>query len=126
MSAQDKIEQNIRAHSSDGYTAWHMVAKAHERTIRDLSHELFKAQQASAGNVRDLIKSMQPTAVDIGWILSALATKANETSNVPGRVVELLDAAIDLCEYGVPADPHADSAADFRRQERKESRGDAL
>ena len=40
MSAQGKIEQNIRAHSSDGYTAWHMVAQAHERTIRDLSAEL--------------------------------------------------------------------------------------
>jgi hypothetical protein len=34
------IEANIRQHSVDGYTAWHMVADAHERTIREMADEL--------------------------------------------------------------------------------------
>jgi hypothetical protein len=39
-SAQTIIDSNTRKHTQDGYTAWHMVADAHERTIRELAHEL--------------------------------------------------------------------------------------
>lgn len=39
-SAQTLIDSNLRAHTVDGYTAWHMVAYAHEKTIRDLAHQL--------------------------------------------------------------------------------------
>jgi hypothetical protein len=39
-SAQTLIDSNLRAHTVDGYTAWHMVAHAHERTIRELAYEL--------------------------------------------------------------------------------------
>lgn len=34
------IERNVRAHTVDGFTAWHMVADAHEKTIRLLAAEL--------------------------------------------------------------------------------------
>ncbi len=36
MDAGRLIESNIRAHTVDGYTAQHMVAAAHETTIRAL------------------------------------------------------------------------------------------
>jgi hypothetical protein len=39
-SAQTIIDSNTRKHTQDGYTAWHMVADAHERTIRDLVQQL--------------------------------------------------------------------------------------
>jgi hypothetical protein len=39
-SAQTLINSNVRKHTQDGYTAWHMVAEAHERTIRELAHDL--------------------------------------------------------------------------------------
>lgn len=40
MDASRLIEANIRAHTVDGYTSQHMVAAAHERTIRALAAEL--------------------------------------------------------------------------------------
>lgn len=40
MNASRLIEANIKAHTVDGYTAFHMVAEAHERTIRALAAEL--------------------------------------------------------------------------------------
>lgn len=40
MNASRLIEANIRAHTVDGYTAHHMVAAAHEQTIRTLAAEL--------------------------------------------------------------------------------------
>ncbi len=40
MKSAELIERNIRAHTSDGFTSWHMVASAHERTIRDLCADL--------------------------------------------------------------------------------------
>ena len=36
MHANHLIERNTRAHTQDGYTSWHMVAAAHEATIRDV------------------------------------------------------------------------------------------
>lgn len=38
--AQALIEANTQAHTVDGYTAFHMVADAHERTIRELCARL--------------------------------------------------------------------------------------
>ena len=40
MHANHLIERNTRAHSQDGYTSWHMVAAAHEATIRDVVAQL--------------------------------------------------------------------------------------
>ena len=40
VNASRLIEANIKAHTVDGYTAFHMVAAAHERTIRALAAEL--------------------------------------------------------------------------------------
>lgn len=40
MNASRLIEANILAHTVDGYTAHHMVAAAHEKTIRALAAEL--------------------------------------------------------------------------------------
>jgi len=40
VNASHLIEANIKAHTSQGYTAWHMVAGAHEATVRDLAAEL--------------------------------------------------------------------------------------
>ena len=40
MNAAHLIEANIKAHTVDGYTAFHMVAEAHERTIRNLVAEV--------------------------------------------------------------------------------------
>lgn len=40
MNASHLIERNTRAHTVDGYTAFHMVAAAHEATIRALVAEL--------------------------------------------------------------------------------------
>jgi hypothetical protein len=39
-SAQTLIASNTRKHTLDGYTSWHMVADAHERTIRELVQQL--------------------------------------------------------------------------------------
>ena len=40
MNASHLIEANIRAHTVDGYTAHHMVAAAHESTIRALVSQI--------------------------------------------------------------------------------------
>ena len=40
MNAIQIITANTKAHTSDGYTSWHMVAAAHEATIRRLVDEL--------------------------------------------------------------------------------------
>ena len=40
MNASHLIESDTRAHTVDGYTAWHMVAEAHQKTIRRLVDEL--------------------------------------------------------------------------------------
>jgi hypothetical protein len=40
MNASHLIERNIAAHSAEGYTAWHMVSLAHEKTISDLCSRL--------------------------------------------------------------------------------------
>ena len=39
-NAAHLIERNIKAHTSHGYTAAHMVQDAHERTIRELCADL--------------------------------------------------------------------------------------
>lgn len=40
MQASWIIESNTKAHSSAGYVSWHMVAAAHEKSIRDLCAQL--------------------------------------------------------------------------------------
>lgn len=40
VNASRLIEANVRAHTVDGYTAFHMVAAAHETTIRALAAQL--------------------------------------------------------------------------------------
>lgn len=40
MNAAHLINRNTRAHSSGASTAWHLVAAAHEATIRDLVAQL--------------------------------------------------------------------------------------
>lgn len=40
MNAQHLIEANIKAHTVDGYSSFHMIAAAHEKTIRALATEL--------------------------------------------------------------------------------------
>lgn len=40
MNASYIVEYNVNAHTHNGFTSWHMVADAHERTIRRLVGEL--------------------------------------------------------------------------------------
>jgi hypothetical protein len=40
VNATHLIEANTRQHTQDGYTSWHMVAAAHESTIRGLVAQL--------------------------------------------------------------------------------------
>jgi hypothetical protein len=42
MNASALIAANISAHTVDGYTAQHMVALAHERTIRNMAAEIVR------------------------------------------------------------------------------------
>jgi hypothetical protein len=48
MNAENVIDGNTRAHSQDGYTSWHMVASAHETSIRALTAQINELQGIGA------------------------------------------------------------------------------
>ena len=48
MNATHLIEANTRQHTVDGYTAFHMVAAAHETTIRALAAQINELQGIGA------------------------------------------------------------------------------
>lgn len=52
MNASALIAANIAAHSVDGATAWHMVADAHERTIRALAARLAEFEGAGVTDTK--------------------------------------------------------------------------
>jgi hypothetical protein len=77
MNATDLIAANIKAHTVDGYTAAHEVAKAHERTIALLCRELAALRGTGYEHTHQLIAD----AITAAAALAETHAGANEVAD---------------------------------------------
>lgn len=90
MNAQHLIEANVRAHTVDGYSSFHMIAEAHERTIRDLVAQL---------NVLQGVGLRASRGCEIVEKVYGDITVSVEVEYEPGQR-EIVNAEPDYCQEG--------------------------